>query len=405
MARHAIRTRRCREEPSAPFITSVRKQGAFRAGTGDRSRPRDQARQPPRHGLDLIAPSRRENGHRPGGRPDDDRRTLLQSRVPRAGGRRRAPDLRPQPDRPRVRASAPAAGRRGPRGRARVRGPGRLRLGAGDPGRRPRQRDSDLPGPPQAQDRGGPWSEPRQRDREGPDGDQGGRRRAPEGRQAGQGGRETLARGGEAAELGHVAVSSTGPSGRQRRARAGPRDLHAPRAIATAGSADPAHRRRAHRDDHQGHGRGRSADHELPDDADAHQRHLRARRDRGRLPHRPPVRLPVGLPRGRPPLHPLRRTLGGRRRGQPRRAGRLRRLDPARPHRGAVHRARADHRLRRGTLLLQPERRRVPGRAPAGGGLLDVDLGADRAGAGHAAHRLPRGPGEVRPGARDRVRR
>ena len=236
-----------------------------------------------------------------------------------AGGRRRAPDLRPQPDRPRVRASAPAAGRRGPRGRARVRGPGRLRLGAGDPGRRPRQRDSDLPGPPQAQDRGDPWSEPRQRDREGPDGDQGGRRRAPEGRQAGQGGREALARGGEAAELGHVAVSSTGPSGRQRRARAGPRDLHAPRAIATAGSADPAHRRRAHRDDHQGHGRGRSADHELPDDADAHQRHLRARRDRGRLPHRPPVRLPVGLPRGRPPLHPLRRTLGGRRRGQPRR--------------------------------------------------------------------------------------
>ena len=187
-ARHAIRTRRCAEESGAPFTTAVRQRGAFEQEPAIGPGP-DQARQPPRHGLDLIAPSRRENGH------------LLAGVLMTIGAlyfsreflvpvvRRRAPDLRPQPDRPRVRASA-AGGSAAVvlAGRARVRRSWAASPGAGDPGRRPRRRDSDLPTTSLAQDRGDPWMsrgnviEKLSRRRAPAEC----RRRAPEGRQAGR---------------------------------------------------------------------------------------------------------------------------------------------------------------------------------------------------------------------------
>ena len=68
-----------------------------------------------------------------------------------------------------------------------------------------------------------------------------------------------------------------------------------------------------------------------------------------------------------------------------RRSRGVRRLAPAGPDRGAVHRARALHQPRPGDVSLQPERRRVPGGAPGGGRLLDLGLGTGRARAGDAA--------------------
>ena len=141
---------------------------------------------------------------------------------------------------------------------------------------------------------------------------QGGRRGASEGRQAGQASREARARSGEAAGRNFLAASRR--SGRARQCRPGARagDLHAPGTATAARSSDPSDRLRPDRHDHQGHGRGRSADHPLSDDADPHQRHVRPRRGPGRPADRPSLRLPVGLPGRDPALHPLRRALGSR---------------------------------------------------------------------------------------------
>ncbi len=111
---------------------------------------------------------------------------------------------------------------------------------------------------------------------------------------------------------------------------------------------------------------------------------------------RSPLRLPVGLAGGSAALHPLRRALGGRRRRRPRRARGVRWVAAAAPDRRDVRRAGAVHEPRAGDVPLQPERGRLPGRAPARGGLLDVDLGPDRTRPGDAPDGLPRRPREVR---------
>ena len=190
-------------------------------------------------------------------------------------------------------------------------------------------------------------------------------------------------------------------SARTHRARPRPGDLHAAGALAASGSAHPRHRVRAYRHDHQGHGRSLPANQPLPDDADDDQRDLRPGRGARHAGDRPALCVPLGLLGRGAPVHPVRRALGGRRPRFAGRARRVRRMAPAASDRGAVRRAGAVHEPRAGDVLLQPERGRVPGGPPARGGVLDVDLGADWAGAGDAADGMPPGHGEVRARSRD----
>ena len=180
------------------------------------------------------------------------------------------------------------------------------------PGRQPGRGDPELPGQPEAKTARDPWGEPGWRDREGPVGHEGGRRGAPEGGQAGQACREAGARGGEVPGRGLLAASRRPGCARQRGPGARAGDLHAPGAAPAARSSDPADRLRPDCHDHEGHGRGRPADHPLPDHAEPHQWQLRPRRGPGRSADRAPLRVPLGLPGRGPPLHPVRGTLGRR---------------------------------------------------------------------------------------------
>ena len=84
----------------------------------------------------------------------------------------------------------------------------------------------------------------------------------------------------KSAGRGLVAASRRPGGARQRGPGARAGDLHAPGAAPAARSSDPADRLRADRHDHEGHGRGRPADHPLLDHADPHQWQLRPRRGR-----------------------------------------------------------------------------------------------------------------------------
>ena len=150
--------------------------------------------------------------------------------------------------------------------------------------------------------------------------------------------------------------------------------------------------------DHPGARRGRAADHPPAAGADADQRHLRRHRRRRPLPPGHPVRRALGRG-GRPgPVRPLPRRPGLDADAGGAGLRHLPGLEPGAAHGRALRRPRRARRLRGRAAGDRPPDRRLLDRAPGLGALLGLALGAVRAGAGHAHHRLAGGAGPPRPG-------
>ena len=268
---------------------------------------------------------------------------------------------------------------------------GRRRMGAPAPARVARGRAAPVQRQHPAA-RGGPArSEQGRLGREGPAHPDRGRGRDAEGR-AQSHGRQAHPRRRPAA------FDAPGPSaGSARRARRdrcgdGARDLHAVRAAGPARSADPAGGLSPRHRDDEGARRGDGAHHPVPADSVRHQWELRARAGHRALPAGRSLCGALGGPCRSPAIHSVRR--GGERHAAAHRAGprRVPRLESSAADRRRLPGARAHGLHGRGAVALRPERRRVTGRAPRGGHLLDLALGIGRPLARHAADRLSHRP-------------
>ena len=268
---------------------------------------------------------------------------------------------------------------------------GRRRMGALSSARVSRRRAPPVQRPHPAARGGSAGSEQGRLGREGPAHPDRGRGRDGEGRAQRRGRQAHPGRRRAAFDAPGPPAASARRARRHRRGD-GARDLHAVRAAGLARSPDPAGGLSPRHRDDEGARRGDGSHHPVSADAVRHQWELRARAGHRALPAGDSVCGALGVPGRRPSFHSVRR--GGDRRATAHRAGprRVPRLESSAAHHRRLPGARAHGLHGRGAVALRPERRRVAGRAPRGGHLLDLALGVGRPLARDAADRLSHRP-------------